>query len=658
MTDKSVQIKPYPLGAHREQGGVRFSFVSREKECGVVIYDRHSGGRGRRIPFRQEERIGNVYCKYLNDIDTSGMAYQFYEKDRLAADQYARVFINRAGYGKQQDEGDLKAGLIGEDFPWDGDTCPRIPYEDCICYGMHVRGFTRHPSSKAAHRGTFLGIVEKLPYLKELGVTTIELQPAYEFLEIPGMEENKKAVPWAIGSMEPDGEEKEPKKQINYWGYKKGFYYAPKQSYAAGEDACAEFKEMVKAFHKNGMEVVMQFYFPQAALYGEISEILRFWILEYHVDGFHIMGEQLPADMIAADPAFADTKLWYYEFRTESGREDSDGYRNLALYREEYMYDMRRFLKGDADMLGAVLYHMRCNPEGVGRINFFTNYYGFTLADLVSYDHKHNEENGECNRDGSEINQSWNCGVEGPSRKKIIVELRRKQIKNALCLLFFSQATPFLFMGDEFGNTQRGNNNPYCQDNETTWLNWQELARNTELFRFTAGLISLRREHPILHKENELRIMDTISCGYPDLSYHGESAWKPSMDYDKRHIGIMYCGKYALRKGQEDDFFYLAVNMHWVEHEFAMPKLPKGLKWKVMFLTGGEKETVPGNEEKGAGLAKIKSPAQEKVRTEIGENNWQTRNVPARSIAVLISTRDDMEEAHPAKRHSGKYEKR
>ena len=628
MTDRRVQTKPYPLGAHREDDGIRVSFVSKEDNCGVILYDRASGRRIRRIPFGPQDRMGRIHYKWIPDVDASGISYQFYEGDRVVADSHARVFVSKGAYGRRREEKDMKAGFLSEEFDWEEDHNPRIPYEDCICYCMHVRGFTRHPSSGVVHRGTFQGITEKLPYLRQLGITTVELQPSYEFLEMPTRDEVRTRIPSGFQGGE-EGEESAFSEaemkvlaRVNYWGYKKGYYYAPKEGYASGEDASVEFKEMVKAFHRNGMEVVMQFYFPREVSEREIPEILRFWVLEYHVDGFRLMGERLPLNLIATDDGLADTKLMFYDFDADRiyGEEEQPGYRNLAIYRDDYMYDMRRFLKGDADMLNSILYHMRNNPQKLGRINYFTNYYGFTLMDLVSYDEKHNAENGENNRDGAEYNASWNCGTEGPSRKKQIQSLRRKQIKNALCMLFLSQGTPLLFMGDEFGNSQKGNNNPYCQDNDITWLNWKDLEKNSDIYEFTAALIALRKAHPILHQEKELRVMDYISCGYPDLSYHAEAAWRPSLDGGSRHIGIMYCGKYArIGRKKEDDFFYVALNMHWEAHEFAMPRLPKGMKWELLLQTESSgKDSACDREQK----------------EKNGSAAWK---VPPRTAAVFIS---------------------
>jgi len=588
MTVQKKQIRPYPLGTHPEHDSIRFSFVSKSPSCGVILYDRKTGKKIKKLPFLAEEKIGDVYCKYVQGVDASAISYQFYKEDEMIPDAYARGFVGLHSYGKEPLEKELRGIIPCDTFDWQQDANPQIPYEECICYGMHVRGFTRHSSSQVTHRGTFLGIVEKIPYLKQTGITTIELQPAYEFLEIPSKQDMKKEFSYMV-SEEYVAEYSH--KKLNYWGYKEGYYYAPKASYAAGEDAVSEFKTLVRELHKQGIELVMQFYFPKDVKRGEILEILRFWVLEYHVDGFRLMGEQLPVTMFAQDPVLVHTKLWYDYFDVDGiyDRNEFPTYPNLAVYTDEYCYTMRKYLKSDGDMLNAVLHQMRHIPGKTGRINYMSNYNTFTLMDMVSYDRKYNEANGEDNRDGTDYNCSWNCGEDGPSRKKKIVKLRRKQLKNAMSMLMLSQGTPFIFMGDEFGNTQYGNNNPYCQDNKTTWLDWKELERNNELYQFWCMLVALRKAHPVLHPEKELRIMDYIACGYPDLSYHGPTAWRPQLENYSRHVGIMYCGKYARKdREKEDDFFYVAMNMHWEAHELALPRLPKGMKWEPVYCTGEE----------------------------------------------------------------------
>lgn len=615
MTELKRQKRPYPLGAEVESGGIRFSFVSKETTCGILLFDRATGEWADKIAFSSEDRIGNVYCKTIDGVDPSKITYQFYVGDKAIPDRRARVFPGRAVYGNVREWADLKAGFLPQGFDWEGDMRPRIPYHQALVYCLHVRGFTMHDSAHVKNRGTFAGIQEKIPYLKEIGVTTLELQPAYEFTEISSDEEFLWEMP--DGAARLGGNAKDFRK-LNYWGYKEGYYYAPKAAYAASEDPTAEFKGLVKALHKNGMELVLQLYFPSAVNRYEISEILRFWLLEYHVDGFHLIGDDMPVDLLAADDILADTKLWYYQFNMDRlyGQDERPEYPHVAEYNDSWCYDMRRFLKGDEGMLGSVLYHMRHIPWKSGHVHYFSNYSGFTLADLVSYDHKHNEANGEENRDGTDHNLSWNCGEEGTAKRQKVRQLRIKQIKNAMCLLMFSQSTPLIFMGDEFGNSQKGNNNPYCQDNPVTWLNWNVRKKNADILEFWKRLVSFRKEHPILHPERELRLMDDIYCGYPDLSYHGQNAWRPQTDVPFRHIGILLCGKYAKTEVGEDTFVYLAINMHWESHELALPRLPKGQEWKTAISTENAGET--------------------KMETAVGEEEL-TRRIPPRCIVAYIS---------------------
>lgn len=620
MTDMKRQKNPYPLGAQPESEGIRFSFVSGNPDCGILLYDAAGGKRKEKIPFAEEDRIGNIYCKTVKGINPENICYQFYRGRTIVPDEHARKFVGRLGFGREQEKSGWKAGFLPETYDWENDSCPRIPYSSAVFYCMHVRGFTKHTSSGVTDKGTFSGIAEKIPYLKEIGITTLEIQPAYEFAECVFEDENNKLRPYGVNE-QPDKCSSE--KKVNYWGYKKGFYYAPKAAYAAGADASEEFRQLVKSLHKNGMELVMQFYFPPEVNRNEITEILRFWVLEYHVDGFHLMGENLPVNMIADEPLLADSKLLYYEFGQTAytcGQEETatqgeaPKYPHLAEYNDSYLYDMRRFLKGDENMLGSALKHMRYIPEKAGRIHYLTNYYGFTLADLVAYDHKHNEANGEENRDGNDYNCSWNCGEEGTTRSRRVKMLRTKQIKNAMCMLLLTQSTPLIFMGDEFGNSQKGNNNPWCQDNLTAWLDWGGQKKNSELLEFWKQLIAFRKAHPILHPKRELRLMDYISCGYPDLSYHGESAWRPQTESYHRHIGLMYCGKYAGTDGQaEDAFLYIALNMHWESHSLALPKLPKGMRWETAVMTG------------------------DTVKVPEGADGDNSRVIEPRSIAVFIS---------------------
>lgn len=587
------RMNPYPLGARREAGGICFSFVSVTADCGIVLYDALTGKERQRIPFTEEDRAGEIYCKLVENIRPEQVVYQFYQADRLVPDQHGRVFPGGLPYGKERSGEGLRAGFLPECYDWENDKCPALPYDRTVMYCMHVRGFTRHASSKVMNRGTFAGIREKLPYLKEIGITTLELQPAYEFLELEKAEVPPQGVPCI-----------QPENRVNYWGYKRGFYYAPKQAYAASGDAATEFRDLVKELHRNEMELVMQFYFPEQVDRNDISDILRFWTLEYHVDGFHLLGTDLPIELLASDPLLADKKFMYYGINADVvyGRDRMPKYPHLAEYNDSFLYDMRRFLKGDENMMNSVLKDMRYIPAKAGVVHYLTNYYGFTLADLVSYDRKHNESNGEENRDGNDYNCSWNCGEEGTAKSRKVRQLRLRQMKNAICLLMLSQGTPLIFMGDEFGNSQKGNNNPWCQDNAVGWLDWGKQEKNRELLEFWKQLAAFRRAHPILHPAKELRLMDYLSCDYPDLSYHGESAWRPQTEHHSRSIGMMLCGKYARNdEGQEDAFLYIAINMHWERHSLALPRLPKNMRWELVLTTAEDNALLPQEESEESG---------------------------------------------------------
>lgn len=564
-----------PFGVNKVGNQIQVSFVSKKQDCGIILYDKNTGKEKGRYPF--SHKIGNVYYQVLEGTDLEAASYSFYEENHVVADKYAVKFAGKDSFGELKGEEDFKALLCECDYDWEEDRLPRLSYGESVVYGMHVRGFTKHASSGVKAKGTFAGVVEKIPYLMELGVTTVELQPIYEFNERPKQ---------SVESM--DRLIKNTTDKVNYWGYQDAFYYAPKRAYAQKADSVTECKDMVKAFHKNGMEVIMQVYFKQDTPISDVVQVLRYWHMVYHVDGFHLIGDVPQIKEVARDAYLTDCKLWYHQFPVGElyPAHEKPVYCNLATYNDGYMYDLRRFLKGDEGMLYEVMKHMRINPATNGVINYITNYYGFTMADLFSYDRKYNEANGEDNKDGVDFNFSWNCGAEGSTRKKQVLALREKLVRNAFTLLMLSQGTPFFYMGDEFGNSQKGNNNPYCQDNDIAWLNWKDLSKNQEIYSFVKELIALRKSIGVFHLPKECMIMDYKSCGCPDISYHGEEAWKPSWEHYSRQIGFMLCGDYA--EGCEGKYYYVAVNMHWEDHEFALPKLPKKKVWKKLMATSNK----------------------------------------------------------------------
>ena len=580
--------QPYPLGATLKSSGVNFSMVnSSQEECGLILYHKKSE-QIQKIPFEKNHRIGNISCFFVEGLSIEEYEYNFYISDESIVDPYAKYIIGNEVWKQAQNQAvSLRGGFYQSQFDWQKTRPLHIPYHESILYCLHVRSFTMHSSSKVKHKGTFEGLIEKIPYLKELGITAVELMPAYEFEECE-QEKDQQTIEYQIKHYDeplPNKGEEKADTKLNYWGYKEAYYFAPKASYSASGNPINSFKSMVREFHKNGMEVIMQFYFPNHIKQGYILEILKHWVLEYRIDGIHLKGNRLPVTLLATEPLFANTKIMCEDFSLADiyPEQESPIYKNLGYYRDEFMYDMRKFLKGDADMLKGFQYHMRNHNPKCGVINYITNYYGFTLNDLVSYDRKHNETNGEHNQDGTDYNYSWNCGIEGPTRKKAIVKLRRKQMKNAISFLMTAQGTPLLLSGDEFGNSQNGNNNCYCIDNETSWLDWRLVKRNQEFFEFVKSMIQFRKSHPILHTQEELTMTDRLGYGCPDLSYHGEEAWKVDLSNYNRHIAMMYCGRYARKDNKsEDDMIYIAYNMHWESHQFALPSLQGGYRWEVV----------------------------------------------------------------------------
>lgn len=567
------------LGVTKEEDGINFAVaVAGSHEVKLVLYKKGSPHIAQEIPFPKEHLIGDILAIKVCGLRWSEYEYNYCSDGQIFQDPYAQLIVGREHFGEavSLEDGDtIRCGFAFETYDWMEDTNPQIPYQEIISYQLHVRGFTRHNGSKIRHKGTFLGLQEKIPYLRELGINQVKLMPAYEFDEI------KKLHAQMSMSYEMRQEEMP---RVNYWGYEAGNYFAPKKSYGASKDVIREFKDLVRTMHANGMEVIMEFYFPNQINSRLIMDCLTFWVTNYHIDGFHILADQVLCNMLAKDPLLSRTKIMAVYFPTEEFYSEPPfpEYENLAECNDGFLIDIRRFLKGDEDQLNQFTYRIRRNPAGRGIINYITNHDGFTLMDLVSYDEKHNEANGEQNRDGSSYNYSWNCGVEGKSRKKKILDLRMKQIKNAFLLLLLSQGTPMLLAGDEIGNSQEGNNNPYCQDNEISWVDWNLNKKNQEILQFVKDVIAFRKRHKILHMPYELRVMDTVSCGYPDVSYHGSRAWYGAFEHTNRQVGVMYCGFYA----GEDIFLYTAYNMHWVEHEFALPHLPENLDWYTAIDTG------------------------------------------------------------------------
>lgn len=564
------------MGAVPVKDGIVFSMERKKgEEASLLLYKKGSKEVVQTIPFPKENTIGDIVSVKAEKIAPSRYEYNFCIDGKVVPDPYAKVLVGTKKFGEEHsEEHEVRSAMLTGNYDWEDDRKPQIAYEDAMLYSLHVRGFTKQRYSGVRHKGTFLGITEKAEYFKELGINQIKLMPAYEFTEMETVKTHARYR-----------KEEELPRRLNYWGYTKAYHFAPKRAYAATKDPVREFKDMVKTMHRLGIEVLMEFYFPEECSPRYIIDCLQYWVQEYHVDGFHVRGVQGICNLMATDPFFADTKLLNIYFPVEEiyGKKNLPKKRTVAECNDGFMIDVRRFLKGDEESLKAFAERMRRNPKGSGLINYITSHDGFTLCDLVSYEERHNEANGEQNRDGRVQNYSWNCGEEGKSRKKKILELRNRQMKNAWCMLLLSAGTPMILAGDEFCNSQLGNNNPYCLDNEISWIDWKGYkSGSSEMFQFVKDLIAFRKKHKILHMGQELSMTDSLSCGFPGISYHSSSAWYGELDGQNRKIGVMYCGKYA----DEDELIYIAYNMHWMEHTFALPALPGGYRWNVALDTG------------------------------------------------------------------------
>lgn len=535
---KVVQGAPLPLGVSRQKEALNFAVEVKEgKQCTLLLYKCGENVPMEKIPMKEEAGTGTVRCVMLSDLPAQVCEYNYEIDGKIVTDPYAKGIAGRERWNDQVDFTPHQVrGKIPqkEEYPWENDCPLRIPEEDVIAYSLHVRGFTRHSSSKVKKKGTFRGVMEKLPYLKELGINQIQCMPVYEF--------------------------EERGRKVNYWGYGEGFFFAPKASYAADHDAQKELKELVKTCHREGIEVVLDFPFTAQTRFQIVEDCLRYYVMEYHIDGFLLNPYQVPVEFLRRDPVLSGTKL--------------------LIKDESFQNTMRRFLKGDEGMIASVAEQFRRKTSVSGSCNYITNHTGFTLEDLVSYDAKHNEANGEQNQDGPDYNYSWNCGVEGKTRKKQIVKLRQGQKRNAMFLLMTAQGTPCLLAGDELGNSQGGNNNVYCQDNETGWVDWSRLEREKSFFHYVKELIAFRKKHGILHQKEALTGTDRSGSGIPDISYHGEAAWQIQQEASSRQLGILYSGS-----PKKESNCFLLYNMHWIAHSFALPALPKDQAWYQVMST-------------------------------------------------------------------------
>ena len=607
-TGKAAVCRSLSPGAFASGESITFTAsIPSKADAQIVLYRRGTEEIVSEIPFPKTPWTGDVRCLTVDGVDPSALEYNFRIDGKIVTDPAARIVKGREPFGDlaERSEHRIRGGFLTEKYNWGEDKSPSLAYEDVIAYCIHVRGFTMSKASRVRHPGTFEGIAEKAGYLEKLGVNQIILMPACEFEEVMRPENSSSylpAPPAGSGQKIPSermpglqtgasGEIKSPVR-LNYWGYTTSWYYAPKAAYCSGDRPDIEFKKMVKTLHHKGIEVIMEFAFPDATDPAFATNVLSFWRREYHVDGFRLMTNDVIANAAASCPFLSDAKLicGYFDLthpllkgpdalQRTSARSFHEG--TLADWNDGFRLDCRRFLKGDENMTGAFAGRMLAYSDQKGILNAVTGHDGFTLCDLVSYDGKHNEANGEDNQDGAPSEFSWNCGEEGPTRKKNIRDLRLRQMKNAFAMLLLGQGTPVILSGDELCNSQSGNSNPYCIDSELTWLDWRKDAVAKDLFAFVQELIRFRKAHRMLRGIDEKMANAGGAGGYPMSSCHSSKAWFASNEYQDRHIGIMFCGA----EDGRDSYIYLAFNLHWEEREFALPYLPEDLCWRTAIST-------------------------------------------------------------------------
>ena len=638
-------------GACVASNGVSFTINSHgATRCTLLLFKPQAPKPYARIPFPDSYRIGDTYSMLVFDIKPDEFEYAFsfdgpyepakgllFNEENVLLDPYSRAVTGQRKWGEKPEGGkdfEYRARVVKSSFDWGNIKQLEQPFEDLVIYEIHVRGYTKDKSSGVSAPGTFAGLKDKIPYLKDLGINAVELMPIFEFDEM----ESARVV---------DGVQ-----LYNYWGYNTVSFFAPNTSYAFNEEhnhEGDELKSLIKALKENGIEVILDVVFnhtaegnemgpcfsfkgidnnvyymltPDAHYYNFsgcgnvmncnhpvvrsfIIDCLRHWAIEYRVDGFRfdlasILGrDQNGAPManppilesLAFDPVLGKMKLiaeaWDAGGLYQVGSFPS--WNRWAEWNGRYRDDMRSFLKGDDGMAGNAITRITgsrdlYSPESRGHkasVNFLTCHDGFTLYDLYSYNEKHNEKNGWNNTDGDNNGHSWNCGAEGETDDPNVNGLRRRLIKNAFAALLCSRGPAMFFAGDEFCNTQFGNNNAYCQDNIISWLDWGRLEEFKEIHDFVRHMIQFRKEHPILRKMTK-----PSSCQFPEISVHNGTPFNASTDYKTKLIGIMYAGRNE--EDTEDDIVFYCMNAYWEPLVMQLPVLPNGKHWHVDTNTNAE----------------------------------------------------------------------
>lgn len=590
-------------GVQVKQNEIHFTFeAEKEEKCRILFYGKNQE-IVEAIPVPERYCRGAIRSVCIQGMTARELKYNFEINGKVVTDPYANRIIGREKWNDLSREASsyqICGGYADTSFDWGEDYLPEVPRHEMVMYKLNIRGFSMDAGIRGKSRGTFRAVRERIPYLKELGITTIEFMPIYEFEEIILPEPQK--MPDYLCWEEKEGdmikpEEPEKPKRVNLWGYVPGNYFAVKSSYASTSKAALEWKELICELHANGMECVMEMYFTEQMNQNVILDVLRYWVKEYHVDGFHLIGEKLPVTVIVQDAWLRRTKIFYTGYDAMFF-EEKRKYPHLFVYSDEYLYPVRGMLNHTNGNLESFVCQQRKQHSMVGFVNYISDNNGFTLLDLFSYAEKHNQANGEDNCDGSNWNLSSNYGVEGRTARKRIAQIRERQLRNAIAILMLGQGVPLLFEGDEMGNSQEGNNNAYCQDNRIGWVNWKKNEKYAWLHEFVRQMIAFRKAHPVIASEEPKTLNDFLRKGFPDLSYHGENAWISSMPEEKQAVGMMYCGAYEqLSDGTKDDFIYVGYNFQMYTGRLALPKLPEKKKWYLVMDTSRGAQAFSAKEE-------------------------------------------------------------
>ncbi len=532
-----------------------------------------------RVPFLSEAFL-NIYDLEFNLISKIKLEPEFFFGEFLCIDlinapsDFAYLFLCD---GKEyKDE-------YAEEFSFDKKYCiyrslkikafvkaENIPLEEAYIYLAHVKGLTAL-DEKIKAKGTFLGIKEKAKYIKDLGFNTILLMPVYELKE---------------DNLKPDYRLSEGNVKENYWGFGEAYHFALNKKYSFGDNPKAEFIDLINYLHSLNLQLFLMLQF-EGKNSNYVCDVLKFYVSEYHIDGFRLLGD-VDFKMLLKEPFLSNTKIMGSFYEAESFTYDRiKKNKNLLIMQDRFSLYARRFVKGDEDTVSYLSYAVREASKNYSPIRNVTDFSGFTLYDTVSYNVKHNENNLENNTDGTDYNYSWNCGEEGASKKRRVINLRNRQARNLLLTAALSQGTLMINAGDEILNTQFGNNNPYCQDNETAYVKWDLNGDQRRFKNFTKNLIAFKKRHSILHQPKELMLFDYMSCKCPDVSFHGEEAFKMDQTPVSRQFGILYFGDYSKQyTGKKEASVYIVFNSYWEDKEFVLP-LKTDKKYRLLYSSDG-----------------------------------------------------------------------